>query len=178
MSLLNEQRRRNQTMQQVKELARSGQWAEAKKLVDTMSDTPDVIRIRNSIEKQLYIATGEVPAVMEGSPAIAESGDDLTAWVASDTPPKKAKRADDKTSLHVANGFLQLLSAATLLWGIITFLSALTLPGRYSLYSASAPQITQIYTEATFVMAQAIALFTFAGALQISILASKAQSTR
>jgi hypothetical protein len=90
MSLLNEQRKRNQTMQQVKELARNGQWAEAKKLVDTLPNSPDVLRIRNSIEKQLFIATGEVPSVMENSMAVADMDNDTETAVP--TPVVKAKR--------------------------------------------------------------------------------------
>jgi hypothetical protein len=173
MSLLNEQRKRNQTMQQVKELARAGQWQEAKKLVDTLPDTPDVIRVRERIEKQLYIATGEVPAVMEGTPVVVDTDEDLTSWVASDAPPK-VKRKSDKPPLNIANAVIHLVSALLLAWGIFTFFSASAFPGEYSLYDASAVQITQVYSEATFLMLKAVTLFVLAAVLQIAILARKA----
>lgn len=93
MSLLNEQRKRNnEKLQQVKELARNGQWAEAKKLVDTLPNTPDVVRIRNGIEKQLFIATGEIPSVMENSMAAVDMDE---RGAKSPNLALKTKRADD-----------------------------------------------------------------------------------
>jgi hypothetical protein len=170
MSLLNEQRKRNQTMQQVKELARSRQWAEAKKLVDTLPDTPDVLRIRNSIEKQLFIATGEVPSVMENSMAAADMDEDAAVKV----PAPKTKRTSDKPPLNIANAVIHLVSALLLAWGVFTFFSASGFPEQYSLYDASAVQITQVYSEATFLMVKAIALLALVAVLQISVVARKA----
>lgn len=112
MSLLNEQRRRNQTMQQVKELARSGQWAEAKKLVDTMPDTPDVIRIRNSIEKQLFIATGEVPSVMENSMAVV----DMDESIGTKPPTLSALKA--KRTVGDIPSYMPIRIAGYLVYGI------------------------------------------------------------
>jgi hypothetical protein len=170
MSLLNEQRKRNQTMQQVKELARNGQWAEAKKLVDTLPNSPDVLRIRNSIEKQLFIATGEIPSVMENSMAAAEMDEDA----AVKAPAPKTKRTSDKPPLNVANAVIHLVSALLLAWGVFTFFSASGFPEQYSLYDASAVQITQVYSEATFLMVKAIALLALVAVLQISVVARKA----
>lgn len=95
MSLLNEQRKRANTLQQVKELARAGQWVEAKKLVDTLPDTADVIRIRNGIEKQLFIATGEVPSVMENTYAVAEMDESVGTKPTAPPAPKAKRTADD-----------------------------------------------------------------------------------
>jgi hypothetical protein len=79
MTLMNEQRnkRNNQIVQQIKDFARAGQWQEAKNLVDTLPSTPDNIRLKERVEKQLYIATGEVPAVMEGSMALADADGEI-----------------------------------------------------------------------------------------------------
>lgn len=111
MSLLNEQRKRNQTMQQVKELARNGQWAEAKKLVDTLPNSPDVLRIRNSIEKQLFIATGEVPSVMENSMAVVDMDNDTET--AAPTPVVKVKR-----TVGDIPSYMPIRIAAYLIYGV------------------------------------------------------------
>jgi hypothetical protein len=129
MSLLNEQRKRNQTMQQVKELARAGQWQEAKKLVDTLPDTPDVIRIRNSIEKQLYIATGEIPAVMEGTPVVADTDEDLTSWVTSPSALKTKRTVGDIPSympIRIAGYLIYGVGVMAMTGSVLLFLISFT----------------------------------------------------
>lgn len=75
MTMMNEQRKRQhqQLIQQIRDLARAGQWQEAKRLADTLPETPDTMKMKERIEKQLFIATGEVPTVMEGSMALLDS---------------------------------------------------------------------------------------------------------
>lgn len=182
MTMMNEQRKRQQQqlIQQIRDLARAGQWQEAKRLVDTLPETPDTIKMKERIEKQLFIATGEVPTVMEGSMALLDSELDEALLegmpVVTKRPAKKL--VDDELAPNIANAFLQLLAFIALAWGIITFIAALQIPGRYSLYDASAVQATQVYTEAAFIMLQAIALFLFAGVMQLAILVSGSQWLR
>lgn len=50
----------------------------------------------------------------------------------------------------IATVFWGLVSAFAFILGVITFLYAASVPGRYNLYSASAVQISQVYSEATY----------------------------
>lgn len=181
MSLLRDQKKRgNQAVvQQIKDLARAGKWQEAKNLVDTLPPTPDNIKLKERVEKQLYITTGEVPAVMEGSMAMAD--DDLDAALlemGKPAPHVLSKSRKKKSALDYGNSVMQLLSAIALMWGVITFFTALGIPNRYSLYGASAVQATQVYSEATFLIAQAIALFVFVGVMQLVTLVRDSQGLR
>jgi hypothetical protein len=170
-------KRGNQALvQQIRDLARAGNWQEAKKLADTLPSTPDNIRLKEKIEKQLYITTGEIPAVMEGSMALAD--DEIDEALLEISPPVtralKKNRANELAP-NIGNAVMQFLSAIALFWGVITFFTALMFPGRYSLYDSSAVQVTQVYSEATFLMVQAIALFVFGGVLQVAVLVRSSQ---
>lgn len=182
MTMMNENRKRQQQqlIQQIRDLARNGDWQEAKRLADTLPDTPDNAKMKERIEKQLFIATGEVPAVMEGSMALLDSGLDEALLEGVPVVTKRAPKrvVDDELAPNIANAFLQFLAFIALVWGGVTFFTALTFPGRYSLYGASAPQMTQVYTQATFLMVQAIALFVFAGVMQLAIMVSGTQWLR
>lgn len=113
MSLLNDQRRRKaQILQQVKELARQGQWQEAKSLIDTLPDAPDVTRIRERIGKQLFVATGEVPTVMEGGLAVADMDED-TAWIEGSAQASKIGHVPDEIPTYAPIRF-----AAFVIYGV------------------------------------------------------------
>jgi hypothetical protein len=99
MSLI--KKRASETVQQIKDLARAGDWVEAKRLVDTLPPTPDNTRLKERIEKQLFIATGEVPAVMEGSMALFDADSDVAA-VPAPTPAAKVKRLVDGIPSYLA----------------------------------------------------------------------------
>lgn len=181
MSLLRNQKNRGNlaVVQQIKDLARAGKWQDAKNLADTLPPTTDNIKLKERVEKQLYITTGEVPAVMEGSMALAD--DDLDAAppeISAPVIPTPKKKVANDLAPNIGNAVMQFFSAIALLWGIVTFFAALMFPGGYSLYSASAPQVTQVYAQATFLMAQAIALFVFVGVLQLVILVRGSQWLR
>ena len=60
---------------------------------------------------------------------------------------------------------VQILGVLTLLAGVYFFMNALTIPARYTLSAASAVQITQVYSEATYNGIMAVAAFTLAGIL-------------
>lgn len=181
MSLLRDQKKRGNpaVIQQIKDLARAGKWQDAKNLADTLPSTPDNIKLKERVEKQLYIATGEVPVVMEGSMALAD--DDLDAALLEMATPvtrTPKKKTTNELAPNIGNAVMQFFSALALLWGIVTFFAALMFPGSYSLYNASAPQVTQVYSQATFLMAQAIALFVFVGVIQLVILVRGSQWLR
>lgn len=177
MTMMNEQRKRQQQqlVQQIRDLARNGQWQEAKRLADNLPDTPDNAKMKERIEKQLFIATGEVPAVMEGSMALLDSELDeaLLEGVPIARKPDKKPTNPVSLNINIINIALHILSALILLWGITTFNEALATPGQYSLYDASAPQITQVYAESVFIMTKAIALFALAGVAQLAVMVRK-----
>ena len=108
MSLI--KKRANETLQQVKDLARAGDWVEAKRLADTLPRTPDNLRLQERIAKQLFIATGEVPAVMEGSMALFEADSDVAA---APSPTPKVKRQTSGIPNYYA-----LYAVAFLLYGL------------------------------------------------------------
>lgn len=106
MTLLNKSMRQNQILQQVKELAQEGRWQDAKELIDTLPSSPEVDKIRVKISKQLFITTGEIPAIMEGSMALADAqGDD-------DSTIAKFKR-----TMQQAPGYWPVRIAAYLIYG-------------------------------------------------------------
>lgn len=123
MTLMNEQRKRNlQIIQQVKDLARDGKWLEAKRLVDSLPRTADTIKLKERIEKQLFIATGEVPQVMEGSMALADA-DDSTADV-------QASALKQKVSMTPIPSYWIVRAVAYLIYGgggIVTFIGVISL---------------------------------------------------
>lgn len=53
--------------------------------------------------------------------------------------------------------------------GVISFFQATNIPGGYYLSSASAVQVTQVYSEATFVMLRAIAYILIALFIEVAI---------
>jgi hypothetical protein len=136
MTLLNDQRKRaNQTVQQIKDLARAGEWVEAKRLADTLPKTPDNTRLQERIAKQLFIATGEVPSVMEGSLALFDADSDVAAASAVPTPAAKIKRDVSAVpkyyALYAVAFLLYGLGFLSILGGIITLFIP---PSEYELY--------------------------------------------
>jgi hypothetical protein len=86
--------------------------------------------------------------------------------------------AGDDMARKIIESILHLISAIALIWGISLLMAALAMPGQYRLFTASAPQITQVYTEATYYAVEACAMFLLALLLQFAIFAGKsAQGT-
>lgn len=131
-------KRANETVQQIKDLARAGDWVEAKRLVDTLPQTPDNIKLRERIEKQLFIATGEVPAVMEGSMALYDADSDVASPSMRTTTSAAAMKP--KREVGAAPGYFALYAVALAFYafGFLSILGgiiALFLPGaEYELY--------------------------------------------
>lgn len=105
MSLLRDQKKRGNpaVVQQIKDLARAGKWQEAKNLVDTLPSTPDNIKLKERVEKQLYIATGEVPSVMEGSPVLADEAVDaeMDAALLTAIVKRKSRQTEDEIPAYM-----------------------------------------------------------------------------
>jgi len=53
--------------------------------------------------------------------------------------------------------------------GVIALFYAMGVPGQYSLYNASAPQITQVYSEAIFEMLKAVAFLLVALFIEVAL---------
>lgn len=68
----------------------------------------------------------------------------------------------------LVHAFSQLLLAFALLGGIGFLIQAVTSPSGYNLYSASAPQVTQVYTEAVYYGVVSVAFFLFAILLHLA----------
>lgn len=64
---------------------------------------------------------------------------------------------------------IELTAAVVMLAGVGMGIYAFTLPTRYDTALASALQMTQVYSQATFYGVLAIALFAFAGVLMLSL---------
>lgn len=64
---------------------------------------------------------------------------------------------------------LQLLATIAFVAGLISLFEAINLPGSFRLGSASAVQITQVYSEATYIMLRAIAYMLTAVFIQIAL---------
>lgn len=64
---------------------------------------------------------------------------------------------------------VELFAAVVMLAGVAMGVYAFTLPTRYNTALASALQITQVYSQATFYGVLAIALFALAGVLMLSL---------
>lgn len=123
MSLINDQRKRaQQTVQQIKDLARAGDWVEAKRLADTLPSTPDNNKLRERIAKQLFIATGEVPSVMEGSMALFDA-DDEVATTPAPPPAAKVKRMENGIPsympIRIVGNLVNGIGAIMILIGVI-----------------------------------------------------------
>jgi hypothetical protein len=136
MSLI--KKRASETVQQIKDLARAGDWVEAKRLVDTLPPTPDNTRLKERIEKQLFIATGEVPAVMEGSMALFDADSDVatpsiraTTSAAAMKPKRETAGVPKYYALYAVAFLLYGLGFLSILGGIITLFVP---PSRYELY--------------------------------------------
>lgn len=80
MTMMNEQRKRQQQqlIQQIRDLARNGQWQEAKQLAVKLPNTPETTKMKERIEQQLLITTTEARAVTE----------DRTPLVSASTKPQ------------------------------------------------------------------------------------------
>lgn len=67
------------------------------------------------------------------------------------------------------NTILNLAAAGAFVWGAFQFLSTVIALPRYDLWGASAVQVTQVYTEATYHVASAAALFLLAILLELVV---------
>jgi len=69
----------------------------------------------------------------------------------------------------IVGGLFHLVSAAALIWGAVLLFTAVTEPNNYYLRDASAVQVTQVYSEATYYAVTAAALFLLALLLEVVI---------
>ena len=74
--------------------------------------------------------------------------------------------------------FFHGIAVIAFLAGCLAVMDANSVPGSYRLYSASAPQVTQVYTEATFEMLRAIAYLLVAIFIEIAIFVGYPQNTK
>ncbi len=167
MSLIQKQVKLRQQLQRVKELAREGEFKEAKVILDTLPDNPDVEKLRLRVNKRLYVATGAMPALDEDKPVVDSHtvAEQAQEAIAQGQPPKR----DKAPSVGFINTVLHIISAMLLLWGIMLLFFAFQVPGKYLLYDASAMQMTQVYSEGIFVAVKAIAIFILVMVLQIMV---------
>mgnify|MGYP001082655732 CR=1 FL=1 len=70
-----------------------------------------------------------------------------------------------KVGIFVFHGFAFMAFFA----GVFTLLDAASIPGNYRLYNASAVQITQVYSEATFEVMKAIGYLLVATFIEIAL---------
>lgn len=73
---------------------------------------------------------------------------------------------------------LRLISFIAIFAGIIDMLNASQHPNSYQLWNASAVQVTQVYTEAMFMMLEAIALFLFAIAIHVVLIVEESYESK
>lgn len=92
MSLIQQQVKLRQQLQRVKELAREGEFKQAQAILDTLPDNPDVEKLRARVNKRLYVATGEMPALEEDKPVVDSHtvAEQAQEAIAQGTPVKKA----------------------------------------------------------------------------------------
>ena len=69
----------------------------------------------------------------------------------------------------IANGIFQIFSLLALIAGVFTLMIAAGIPTKYSLYSASAIQISQVYSEATYTALMALGFLLLSAVIQLML---------
>jgi len=76
----------------------------------------------------------------------------------------------------IMDAIFHLIAAGALVWGVFQFLMVATTVSSYNLRDASAVQVTQVYSEATYYVASAAALFLLAILLEVVVYVGKADA--